>query len=808
MIMPHFTAIDYSAGLGGRSCVWRHTGFDIIAAVEDDALQRRFYAMMMPDVPLLSSSEAWELPHVDVFLGSLALQSFSVAQRKQDDTKLTDFIGLLFHIRPKVFVLQLPYSSLKSSHFDSLSASLYHEYNLSYQTLKESNYSGLPISGNQLYLVGIQRDTPINFCFPSPIFSGIEHTMFRENPAAVDPWYRKLPTTLDIPQGLESDQYFYRSFGRDYRTTWQVPSSNPGQCFLVDELGPRRLTHLEYGLLKGYPESLLGQLPRTQRMYRILHQAPDLYVADAVSICLYNAFNEVHQIQTSPQPEPPIQQSAPLTKPDNHSIVEPRIIATHLYIEKLKGLQHLDISFGRGLTAIMGVNGAGKSTILHALACMFSPFQKGENHKFNFFFTPTPDASWQGSSLSLTYFDENTQTEVCRKYAKSSDRWTPRYSSRPKRDVFYIGIDSGLPEIEKERQTSFIDYLTDVDGDKLSSRVAAAASQILRKDYHQLTTHRSKHKVFFGVRTTSDITYSSLTMGAGEQRLIKILTTVYHASPYSLILIDELDLLLHIDAQRQLIEVLAQQAAWKHLQIIFTTHSLTIGQLTDLVEVRYLYHTREKTIVFNHITSDIIYDLCRVAEQSLSIYVEDDLTEAIVSWITRALKLSRCVKITNIGSASNAFTLAAGWVIDGMGLDGRLIVLDGDVYRTSEEKRKQLANVLSGTERNHQERIDSAMTVLTQLQLPDNTPPEKFIYDLIIELDQCDEITDCAKKISSVTNSHKWIDEIVSRLRQDRKLILYQIIELVSESERWPAYIDPVYRWLRDSQIDIHPSIP
>ena len=198
-----------------------------------------------------------------------------------------------------------------------------------------------------------------------------------------------------------------------------------------------------------------------------------------------------------------------------------RNTALKMHIDKLKGLKDLDITFGEGLTAIMGVNGAGKSTILHALACMFAPADCGEDHKFNFFFTPTPDASWQGSSFSLSYRDENTKTETSRKYSKSSDRWTPKYASRPKKDVYYYGIDTGLPEIEKERQTSFINYLTAIDEDKLSGRVAAAAAEILGKDYQELTNHKTKQKSFFGVQTKSGITYSSLSMGAGEQRVIK-----------------------------------------------------------------------------------------------------------------------------------------------------------------------------------------------------------------------------------------------------------------------------------------------
>ncbi len=800
--MLRLTAIDFNAGLGGRSLIWQNAGFKILAATEDNALQRNIYSMLMPKVPLLSSDQLKELPPADIIIGSFPFQQFSVSYPHgvKRDQAIVAFSEMLSRVAPKAFVLQLPTYSLRTESFSVLATIVSENYRPFYQMLKISDYSGLPISGNQLYFAGIRNDISAQFQFPAPTSYGMDRPLFRELPHTVDPWYRKLPPTMRIPSDLLEGQFFYYSFGREPRVTEQMPSSNPRRCFLIDALGPRRITITEYGYAKGYPESLLGQLSPSQRMYDILQQAPDLHVADAIAHKLYFSLVQDHSVeapaQTSHSSETNKPQTQKLPVEESGSIVEPRNNITELYIEKLKGLKDLRITFGPGLTAIMGVNGAGKSTILHALACMFSPFRSGEDHKFNFYFTPTPDASWQGSLLFLTYFDENTQSVVQRKYGKFTDRWTPRYSSRPKRDVFYIGIDSGLPEIEKERQTSFIDYLTDVDGDKLSSRVAATASKILRKNYQLLTTHKSKHKVFFGVRTKTDITYSSLSMGAGEQRLIKILTAVFHAKPYSLILIDELDLLLHVDAQRQLVEALAQQAKQKHLQIIFTTHSLTVGQLVSLTEVRYLYHTCEKTIVFDHITSDIIYDLCRETEQPLSIYVEDDVSAAVVSWVARALKLSRHTQISNIGSASNAFTLAAGWVLEGRALDNRLIILDGDVYRTAEEKSKQLNNVLSGTEHDHNARIDQALSVLCQFRLPDATAPEKFIYDLIIRLDIEDEITECAKQITSVTNSHDWIDEIVNRMHQERQLVLYRIIDLVSDSEQWPDYIAPVQQWL------------
>ena len=59
-------------------------------------------------------------------------------------------------------------------------------------------------------------------------------------------------------------------------------------------------------------------------------------------------------------------------------------------VQNLKNLIDLEISFGSSpITAILGPNGNGKSTILHALACAFSPSQEGENYKFSWFFCQT-----------------------------------------------------------------------------------------------------------------------------------------------------------------------------------------------------------------------------------------------------------------------------------------------------------------------------------------------------------------------------------------------------------------------------------
>lgn len=73
-------------------------------------------------------------------------------------------------------------------------------------------------------------------------------------------------------------------------------------------------------------------------------------------------------------------------------------------VKSLKNLKDLEISFeGSSVTAILGPNGNGKSTILHALACSFSPNEFGENYKFSWFFLPSTDALWNDSKLSIIH---------------------------------------------------------------------------------------------------------------------------------------------------------------------------------------------------------------------------------------------------------------------------------------------------------------------------------------------------------------------------------------------------------------------
>ena len=100
-------------------------------------------------------------------------------------------------------------------------------------------------------------------------------------------------------------------------------------------------------------------------------------------------------------------------------------ILKSVHFKQLKCLNDVTIYFSDTLTAIMGVNGAGKTTVIHALACVYQPDDggKGENHKFPEFFVPNTDSLWRGSELYVVNETEgkNGQRVVLpsRRYGKT-----------------------------------------------------------------------------------------------------------------------------------------------------------------------------------------------------------------------------------------------------------------------------------------------------------------------------------------------------------------------------------------------------
>lgn len=476
--------------------------------------------------------------------------------------------------------------------------------------------------------------------------------------------------------------------------------------------------------------------------------------------------------------------------------------------KQLKNLKRLDpLCFDASpLTAITGANGAGKSTILHALTCSFEPLPDIErpSHKFPEFFLPTSDSRWQGSEfdLCISYRDgANTHERVVQQYGKAEDRWTPRYAYRPKRHLHYIGVRSCVPKIEEERATSFLELQTVVNADDISRQVRESASRVLNRNYAQ--SFRKEHwtgKTYRGVSFDS-LAYSSLSMGAGEQRVFEILERVYSSPKNTLFLIDEIDLLLHEDALQKLIDVLHDRASDKGHQVVFTTHRESILSRGDKVCVHHIFNSPSKTLSLPGTHPDVWHRLTGNAIRSLEVFVEDDLGVAIVAREADILQIRRHVSASAVGAATNVFTLACGFALQSKLTDQHIFLTDGDVIRTEAERSAQIAKVLTGNVQPAIGMREAVLSASSQFALPDGYWPEKLIHELLLGLSDAQighdrELIDVARDIGVPAEKHGFVDEVVRRLGHPREVGLLKVVEVASRSDRWSAMVHNLRDWL------------
>ena len=93
--------------------------------------------------------------------------------------------------------------------------------------------------------------------------------------------------------------------------------------------------------------------------------------------------------------------------------------------------------------------------------------------------------------------------------------------------------------------------------------------------------------------------------------------------------------------------------------------------------------------------------------------------------------------------------------------------------------------------------------MIHQLILPEKTEPEKFIYDMLVDMKNDNELVGIAKDLNAVSISHQWLDNLVARMGKSEELILYRIVDLVSEHEKWEIYVSELREYLIDRKKEL-----
>lgn len=432
-----------------------------------------------------------------------------------------------------------------------------------------------------------------------------------------------------------------------------------------------------------------------------------------------------------------------------------------VYITKFRGFKEQEFELGSQLTAIAGQNGTQKSTLLGMITQTFSipkdnpmygekplcggSYRSAFSDKFRLspIFDKPKEHEWS------LFFDNGQQFEI-ESIVRTGDPnvrfW--RKGSRDKGDGYiqfptiFLSLKRLVPLAEENAVKTDDALLTPTEVAKfkeLHNRILISNTEIT-----STTGISSTNKQSMGVSTSL---YDWNQNSMGQDNLAKIILALFsfkrlkdNYSSYQggILAIDELDATMYPASQVELLKVLRKYASDLNLQIIFTTHSISLLKVVDELckevkqrpetfnQIRMIYLKRsddniliKRDVDFNGIVLDLNVTAIapRKKKNKITVYVEDKETELFVKAILKTR--CNCLKFVNATLPCSMLIEMVAKAIPAFCYPYSIIFLDGDVRKHNADMRK-LAN---------------AQNVLL---LPGNESPERLLARFLFNISDSD----------------------------------------------------------------------
>jgi len=298
-------------------------------------------------------------------------------------------------------------------------------------------------------------------------------------------------------------------------------------------------------------------------------------------------------------------------------------------IENLKGIRRLDFDVPEpGLWLLTGVNGSGKTSLLAAL------YRIGYGRAFQDYFKTTvgQDRIDAFSNTIIRYHIDGDTVS----YAYGGARWRPTPSKNskvilnaPYQSVIFIGVDASriepFPDEIQVRNTRDV-----ADGVK-ETLYAVLRDQKWRSLKYVNTRRGTGSQAYLLVkrrRNRRNSYYSEKNFSLGELCVLKLAKKLHSVANDSLLLIDEIEMALHPQAQVRLLDELRRIAEEKNLTVIFSTHSSTLIKSVNRKNIILLHDVgrRRFKAATNVFPAEVLGELAFDEEMNADfvLLVEDD----------------------------------------------------------------------------------------------------------------------------------------------------------------------------------------
>ena len=323
-------------------------------------------------------------------------------------------------------------------------------------------------------------------------------------------------------------------------------------------------------------------------------------------------------------------------------------------LHKLRAFQGARIRFRFPVTALIGPNSGGKSTILGAAALIYRESKPSQY----FAISLADEEAMKGVKISYRMIDRNERKEgeIERSVTHPTGKWSRKALDRK---LLYFGVRRTIPANERPEYTKFrtgVLPLTEEDYSGLGDEVLDPAQRILGLDLNRYARSSGKKPL---IGYAGPVKFSEFHFGAGISVIIEILWNLENLSPddQALILIEEVENSLHPYAVRKFVEYLIGITERKRCQVIFTSHS---EYALDPLPGDAIWAAREGTLVSGRLRVQDMLAFRGDVDTRLAVFCEDIMAE---EWLRGMMRFAGMdaqllsVEFFSVGSHSDVIKM-------------------------------------------------------------------------------------------------------------------------------------------------------
>ncbi len=333
---------------------------------------------------------------------------------------------------------------------------------------------------------------------------------------------------------------------------------------------------------------------------------------------------------------------------------------TYLRTIKLNTVRAFDnevVNLDFPVTAIIGTNGGGKSTILGAAAIAYKAIRPA------LFFPKSSIGDDSMANWAIGY-DLIDKLKSARQTIQRSARFMRSKWVRDdliERPVLYFGINRTVPAGERREFKKLATVKYNFTGARatLVTEIQNEVARVLGKDVSKFEVATITPKQSFYVGGDGELSYSEFHFGAGESSILRMIGEIELAEKNTLVLIEEIENGLHPVATRRMVEYLLDVANRKAIQAIFTTHSE--DALLPLPS-EAIWSSIDGKVRQGRVSIEALRAITGRIDQRMAIFVEDGFAKEWVEAIIRGELLDRLeeIGVYAVSGEGQAFSIHQG----------------------------------------------------------------------------------------------------------------------------------------------------